>query len=190
MPKQISYRLSSEAVKAIQQAMKSQDSWVARRATMVYGLHSGQPPSAVARLHHVVLATVYATWERYQRGGIEGLKNRPRSGRPSKVTDEYRVQLETLMNQSPTVFGYAFAIWTADRLRLHLEQVTGISLSEATLLKTLEGLGYVYRRPKTDLTQRQDAADRQAFQDRLDTLKRGRKQALSGFSLWMKADSA
>lgn len=169
--------------------MKSRDHRLAARATLIHGLHCGQPPRVVAEVQQVSLSKVYATWWRYRAGGIEGLKNRPVSGRPRKVTEAFRSELEAVLSQPPAALGYEFTVWTAERLRLHLKTTTGIEVCEATLLNTLRELGYVYRRPKKDLSHRQDPADRERFRERLEELKRGRETAISAYSLWTKAAS-
>jgi len=189
MPKQINYTLPPDEVRNVQRAMKSRNSRVAERATIIHALHCGKKPPEVAELQNVSKSKVYETWYRYQAGGIEGLKNRPVSGRPTKVTAEYRAILERVINLPPVVQGYEFTVWTAERLRLHMKEATGIEVCETTLLNVLKDMGYVYRRPKKDLTNWQDADERERFQERLVALKKGRGTAIAGFSLWTKAAS-
>lgn len=189
MPKRIDYTLAPDEVKALQRAMKSRDRRVAARATLIHALHCGQKPSVVATVHDVSLSKVYATWSRYKAAGIAGLKDRPVSGRPRKVNADYRAVLEQVLEQPPAALGYEFTVWTAERVRLHMLAVTGIEVCETTLLNTLRDMGYVYRRPKKDLSHRQDPADREQFLARLEELKRGRGVAISAYSLWTKAAS-
>jgi len=47
--------------------------------------------------------------------------------------------------------------------------------------------GYVYRRPKHDLTNLQDATARQVAEEWLTELKKVPKRARSTYSLWTKA---
>ena len=46
--------------------------------------------------------------------------------------------------------------------------------------------GYVYRRPKHDLTNLQDLTAKQQAAELLEELKKGRSKTISGFSLWTK----
>lgn len=120
------------------------------------------------------------------RGG-GGIEEPPCEWSP---TDSYRSLLKQVIEEPPATFGYEFSVWTAERLRLHLREATGIELSESTLLNVLSQMEYVYRRPKKDLTHRQDEADRERFKQRLEELKKGQGVAISAYSLWTKVDSS
>jgi hypothetical protein len=67
-----------------------------------------------------------------------------------------------------------------------LEQKTGIRLSTGRFTMLLEREGYVYRRPKQDLTVKQDQAAKQQATELLDELKKGRNTPTLSFSLWTK----
>jgi transposase len=118
--------------------------------------------------------------------GIMGLQDQPRSGRPRKGTEEYCRLLQETLDTDPAVHGYSFTVWTAERLRDHLEQTTGIRLSIGRFTMLLEREGYVYRRPKQDLTVKQDQTAKQQATELLDELKRGRNMPTLSFSLWTK----
>jgi transposase len=80
--------------------------------------------------------------------------------------------LEGVLEQEPQTLGYAFTIWTVDRLRAHLEQQTGIGLSASRFRVLLQERGYVYRQPKHDLSALQDPAAREGAKRLLDELKK------------------
>jgi transposase len=94
--------------------------------------------------------------------------------------------LDEALNSDPASYGYSFTIWTTARLRQHLEQRTGIRLSQGRFVELLEREGYVFRRPKKDLQAKQDKTAKQQAADLLDELKRGQKVVISSFSLWTK----
>ena len=73
-----------------------------------------------------------------------------------------------------------------DRLRAHLEQKTGIRLSQTRFGMVLEREGYVYRRPKRDLSAKQNKAAKQQASELIEELKRGQNVVISSFSLWTK----
>ena len=64
-------------------------------------------------------------------------------------------------------------MWPSERLRNRLEQATGIGLSQSRFAMLLEREGYVYRRPKRDLTAKQDKTVKQQAAELLDGQKRG-----------------
>jgi transposase len=187
MPKQLNYTLNDEQLRQIEAAMRDDPrAEVVRRATAIHALHLGHPPEVAAQMVKAGKSTLN-TWHRQWRTeGIEGLANQPRSGRPPKANGTYQAALATALAQSPSDYGYTFAVWTLDRLSEHLEQVTGIRLSMGRLQVWLERLGYVYRRPKRDLRHRQNPEARAEMQLWLEEIKKTPLPVKSNFSLWMK----
>jgi transposase len=113
--------------------------------------------------------------------------NRPKSGRPPKADEAYVKLLEQVIDQDPQELGYDFSIWTAGRLRLHMQKETGIELGSTQFRVLLKENDFVYRRPKHDLTNLQDASARQAAEEWLEELKKVPKKERSTYSLWTKA---
>ena len=154
MPKQNDYTLTNEELKQVRQAMKDLDARVSKRATIVYNLHLGYDPKQLAQMHDVSLASVYNYFNAYKEEAVEGLADKPRSGRPQKATPEYIQLLEDTLETDPQTLGYAFTMWTQPCLRTYLAEQTNIDLSERTLQDLMHRLGYRYRHPKTDLGRR------------------------------------
>jgi transposase len=189
MPKQHDYTLSEKELKQIRKAMKHQNARLAKRATVVHSLHLGYAPQAVADMNAVSLASVYNYFNRFKATGIEGLRDKAKSGRPSKATPEYIALLEATLDSDPQEKGYAFTVWTQPRLRNYLAQETGIDLSRSRFHELMQRLGYRYRRPKRDLGHKQDPDLRQQTQIALDELKKEPRQVNSSYSLWTKQPS-
>jgi len=188
MPKTLSFKLDEEELEIIARAIKSDKRpEVRQRAMGLRMLHQGQSPKEVAEMMSVSQPTVYDWHHRWQAGGLEGLANRPKSGRPRKANAAYVELLEEVTEQDPQELGYGFTIWTADRLRQHMQSETGILLSQTQFRFLLKENGFVYRRPKHDLTDLQDPQAREAAEAWLQELKKAPKQARSTFSLWTKA---
>ena len=188
MPKKLSFQLIEEGLRAIAEAIKhDKRPEVRQRAMGLRLLHEGKAPKEVAEFLSVSQPTVYDWHHRWQRQGIEGLANRPKSGRPVKANQEYVELLEQVVEQDPQELGYAFSLWTTDRLRLHLKAKTGIELKPTQFRALLKENDFVYRRPKHDLTNLQDATARQAAEEWLAELKKVPKRARSIYSLWTKA---
>lgn len=187
MPKQIDYSLNEEQIAGLSEAIK-QDKRpeVRQRATGIRLLSRGDKPESVGEVMSVTGATVYNWWHRYQSGGIEGLANQPKGRPQAKADAAYLEALERALEQDPGELGYDFAIWTVERLRDHLARVTGVELSEGHLRVVMRQQGYVYRRPKHDLTSLQDPEAKAAARIELERLKKGRDQAIAGSSLWTK----
>lgn len=189
MPKHNNYTRTEEELAEIHQAMKGKNAKVVKRASMIHNLHQGYAPAEVAQLHHVSEATVYNWFNRYQAEGIEGLKNKPKSGRPPKADASYRQRLAQVVESNPQDHNLGFSVWTLPGLQAFMERETGIGLSQNRLSEVLQDEGYVYRRPKKDLGRRQDPVLRAQVKAAVDEVKKTHEQGISGSSIWTKADS-
>ncbi len=172
-------QLSESELLQLERAMRSdRRPEVRQRATAIRLLYMGKSPQEVAQALGVSLPTVYNWAARWRSGGLEALANRPKSGRPSKADEAYCCVLEETLTKSPAELGYDFAIWTVERLKAHLERVTGKSLSANRLRVLLHKLGYRYRRPKYSLTHLQDGE--------ANELKKRRSETMLSYSLLTK----
>lgn len=123
---------------------------------------------------------------RFLAEGRQGLADRPRQGRPPKLDAPARTELETALAASPLDYGYPVTTWTVADLADLLGQ-RGWRVSRATVSRTLAAMGYRYRRPRHDLTHRQDVEAVAAATHVLRELQnRGHLPGLaSGLSTWM-----
>ena len=190
MPKRREFTLSSEDLKVIEDTIAhDKRPEVVKRAMALRFLHLGHTPEEVAEMLLVAVSTVYTWCRRWEAEGVAGLANKPKSGRPSKATEAYCQQLDEALEREPAAYGYAFAIWTLDRLRDHLETHTGIRLSRGRFRILMQKRGYVYRRPKRDLTSKQDTDAKAQAAELIEELKKGRNLTISNSSLWTKRPS-
>lgn len=188
MPKQNDYTLTEEELEEVRVAMKSDKVKVARRANVLHSLHLGYPPYEVAKVHHISLGTVYNHFNRFKSEGVAGLPDKPKSGRPPKADEVYRQRLIQIVETTPNDLGLGFSIWTLPSLQAYMAQETGVHLSQNRLSEVLQDEGYVYRRPKKDLSHRQNPELRQQVKEALEEVKKAPKTVKSGYSIWTKAD--
>ncbi len=180
------YKLKKEEVELIEKAIKhDKRGQVRQRALAIQLLHQGYGPSEVAKQVAVTRRTIYNWWEQWQAQGLEGLADRPGRGRKRKANELYRQQVEAALEQQPRAYGYGFGIWTLKRLRQHLYEQTGLSLSRNRLRELLKELGYVYRRPKHALPEAEAEAVA-LYQQKLELVKKKPKPEKLNYSLWTK----
>jgi len=117
-----------------------------QRALAVLNLYQGYTPAQVAANLGFKPKTIRAWRRRFRAEGIEGLADRPRSGRPLKGDKHYQQVLEEALASDPEDLGLGFMTWSVQRLRIHMERQTGIALSEGRLRLLLKRLGYRYQR--------------------------------------------
>lgn len=188
MSRRIHFSLTTEELAAVETAMHhALQVEVRQRATAIRMLHLGHKPEVVAELLAVAPSTVWNWHRRYRAAGLEGLANQPKSGRPAKADTAYVEAVETALATDPRVLGYAFSVWTLNKLRLHLANITGILLSYSRFRALLRRHNYVYRQPKHDLSGLQDAEVKAAAEQLLDWLKKSPSATPpSSSSLWTK----
>jgi transposase len=188
MSRLINFTLNDEQVAEVEQAINhAAQPEVRQRAIAIRLLHLGHEPEAVAEMLAVAPSTIWNWHRRYRAEGLNGLANRAKSGRPAKADAHYRVEVERALDIDPRELGYAFSVWTINKLRKHLEKQTGILLSYTRFRALLSKHEYVYRQPKHDLSDLQDADAKAAAEDFLDWLKKSPSPSLpSSSSLWTK----
>lgn len=187
MPKARDYHVSNEDLAVIETAIRhDKRAEVRQRCTVIHLLHLGYKVEQVAEIQTVSEPTIYGWYDRWREGGVEGLAYRPRSGRPLKADDEYSSTLLEVIDKEPSELGYEFTIWTIERLRRHLENKTGINLSESRFRALLKRKGYRYRRPKYDLGHLQDKDAKAEAAELLEELKKRSSETISNSSLWTK----
>jgi len=188
MSRRIDFTLTNEQLAAVEQAMNhSPLPEVRQRATAMRLLHLGHKPETVAQMLAVASSTIWNWHRRYRAAGLGGLANRAKSGRPSKADAHYVSALERALETNPRALGYAFSVWTINKLRKYLETQTGILLSYTRFRALLCKQEYVYRQPKHDLSDLQDAQAKAAAEDLLAWLKKRPSQTRpSSSSLWTK----
>jgi transposase len=188
MPKKLNFQLTETELLQVTEAIrKDKRPEVRQRATAIRLLAMGRKPAEAAEGLAVQPTTIYNWFHRFRQGGLEGLANRPK-GRPKRKADEaYCQALEEAIEHDPGEYGYPFAVWTVERLREHLERETGVRMSVSHLRVVIRKRGFVYRRPKHDLTSLQDPDAKEQARELLEALKKGRsKTTKSGSSLWTK----
>lgn len=187
MPKRINYQLTESQLSEVEQAIKNHEELrVRERARIIRLLHKGYKPAEVADLLAISQGQVHWWRQRWQTEGLAGLSDKVRSGRPVIGTAAVRAALEQLLATEPKTLGYHFTVWTVGRLLRHLREKLDIQMHKNTLRNLLNDLGFVYRRPKHDLTSLQDATAKDAAQTVLDEFKKKPKLAKSNYSLWTK----
>jgi transposase len=166
------------------------DPRVRRRAGGLLLVAEGRSLTAAARLIHTAASRLIAWRARFLAEGRDGLADRPRAGRPPKLDAEARGRLERVLTQSPLDHGYPVTTWTVADLTDWLNR-QGCAARPRTVNRTLHAMGYRYRRPRHDLTHRQDAEAVASAKHALAELqKRGRLPGLdSAWSTWMNATS-
>jgi len=139
---------TSERAKLSRILHSREDGRIVRRAHMILQSAQGIRVPVIASAWDTTIQTVLKTIHRFNAEGLTALIDRPRSGRPAKVTEHYVDVLKGAVQHSPRELGYPFSSWTLKRLREHVGHQTGVLLNPRYLSSLMAKHGIVYRRPK------------------------------------------
>jgi transposase len=106
---------------------------VFRRAQAVHAVVAGHPISAVSATFHLANSALRKWGQRFAQEGPQGLRDRPRSGRPPKVTCELEQHLNRLVDQDPLEHGALYSQWSCRALATVLAQQTGVQLGRESV---------------------------------------------------------
>jgi transposase len=149
---------------------------VGRRATCLLLSADGEPATRIARVTGMspdAVSDVRRRWRKARGSRLRSLLDRPRGGRPAKVTAAYRRELRRALDKGPLALGYLLTVWSIARLRTHLKKVTGITVSRDWLRRLAHREGFVVGRPKHTLRGKRGEAQYRRAKNRLGQLKKG-----------------
>jgi transposase len=119
------------------------------RAQMVLlSAEKGLKAEEIAEITRESYITVLRWLKRYQAEGVEGLKDTPRPGRSTTVTEAYRTKLLEVVRRRPRSLGLEYSMWTLRRLADYLAEETGLRISHETVRRELAKDGIVFSQPQ------------------------------------------
>ena len=113
--------------------------------------------------------------KRYLAEGLEGLKDAPRPGRPSEITEDYRSKLLAAVRRRPRSLDQPYSLWTLQRLIDYLAEETGQRVSIETMRQLLKRNGIVLSRPQHKISSPDPdyRGQKKTVEDARDQLKAG-----------------
>ena len=137
------------------------DARVARRVQIVAWAKEGRTAPVIGQLSGDDARTVQRWVRRYNQQSLEGLKDRPRSGRKPKIPKDKEQALQERLDAGPTQAD-GVTTFTGRHLRGVLEREFGVIYSLDGVYKLLHRLGYSWLMPRPR-HERADAAAQEAF---------------------------
>ena len=128
------------------------------RARICWLSHQGQSVLAIRRAVGLADGTVRLWITRFNDGGLDGLRDRRRGGRPATYTPEQVGELIATSLTDPQALGLSFASWTLDRLAAYLHEYRGIAMQRSRIGEILPREGLRWRQQETWFGERPDPA--------------------------------
>ena len=117
---------------------QTKEACVFRRAQAVRDVVKGHRLQTVSDTLHFTYSALRKWVHRFDQEGIAGLTDRPRPGRPPKVTCELAKHLDRLVDQDPLQHGSIHSQWSCQALATVLARQTGIQLSRESVREVLK----------------------------------------------------
>jgi len=117
---------------------QTKEARVFRRAQAVREVVAGHHINAVSEAFHLANSALRKWVQRFAQEGPQGLRDRPRSGRPPKLTCELEQHLQRLVEQDPLEHGSLHSQWSCRALATVFARETGVHLGRESVRGVLK----------------------------------------------------
>src|SRR6187397_1411037 len=135
MPSALAIRTDRDAAELRRLARRERDGRVSARLLALANALDGLPREEAARLAGMTGQTLGDRVHRYNAQGIEGLRDRPRPGRPCALDEGRQAALKALVLRGPGLARGGCVAWRARDLRALAEERFGVRYGEGGMLK-------------------------------------------------------
>ena len=149
MPKTLKILHPEKVKREIEEYLSSnEDARFVRRLDAILLVLNGFPARSVACLFGVNPTTVQRWVHLVNNFGIEGLRDKPGRGRPSRLCKSDQLKLKEEIQKEPSEFGYDQARWDGKLLSYHLRTRYGVELKVRQCQNLFRQLGFSLKRPR------------------------------------------
>ena len=118
------------------------------RIRAVKRVESGESPEVVIKALGLTRPRIYEWIAKYREGGVEALRSRTSSGRPSKLGGKDLQKIYRLVvGKDPRQLRFEFTLWTRGMIRELIRQEFNVRLSDVSVGRLLHKLGLSPQRP-------------------------------------------
>ena len=117
---------------------QTKEARIFRRAQAVRDVVQGRRLQTVSDTLHFTYSALRKWVHRFASQGTQGFVDRPRSGRPPKLTCELAQHLNRLVDQDPLQHGSSHSQWSCQELAAALARQTGVQLSRESVRDVLK----------------------------------------------------
>jgi transposase len=158
---------SSEEIKSL--FNKDERYTIGIRLYAVYQVSLGQASRKLESLYNTSFKQITNWVHQFEESGIEGLKDKPKSGRIPKLAKENLLELSNLLkNNRPEEFGFNTATWNGPILMEYIKMHYGVEYKKAQIYNLLKKLGFSYQKGRGKYPE----ADEQKRKEFQETIKK------------------
>jgi transposase len=93
---------------------------------------------------------------RGKAGGVDALRNQPRSGATPKLTEQQRQLLPDILRRGAQTYGFVGDVWTQERIAAVIKREFGVSYHPDHVGRLLHSIGWSVQKPMERATERND----------------------------------
>lgn len=155
VPAPLPIRTDHDAAELRRFARRERDGRVSARLLALANALDGLPREVAAKLAGMTGQTLGDWVHRYNVEGVEGLRDRPRRGRPCALDEGRQAALKALVLKGPNLERDGCVAWRARDLCALVEERFGVHYGESGMLRLLKGLDLSWQKtrpvhPKAD----------------------------------------
>ncbi len=121
---------------------ESPGAWLGLKVAVIVLLLEGYRPTFLARLFGLTRMTLTRWVHRLNREGLGGLLEKPRPGRPMRLSSRVQEQARKDLERSPEECGLPRATWDGPTFAAHLQRRFGVKLKVRQAQNWLHRFGY------------------------------------------------
>jgi transposase len=135
------------------------------RLYAVYQVSKGQSSRKLEELYNTSFKQITNWVHQFEAEGIDGLRDKPKPGRPSGLSEAQKELLKELISHElPSAHGYNTDTWTGPLLLDWIEKTMKVTYKKAQIYNILKGLGFTHKRgrgiyPEADAEKQAEFAD-------------------------------
>ena len=148
MPAPVSVRTDFSAGELRRLAVATKNANQSRRLLSLAAVLEGMNRTDAARIGGMDRQTLRDWVHRYNAEGVEGLRDRPRSGRPCALDEGRQATLKALVLRGPDLERDGCVAWRARDLCALVEERFGVRYGESGMLKLLKGLDLSWQKAR------------------------------------------
>jgi len=157
---------------------KEKNPKVKERLLMILHAKEGRTSREIGNIIKKSFKTVTIWINRFNKEGIDGLKNKSKSGKPPKMNKGQFRKLKEYLEKSPKEFGYKQSFWTTKLVRIYILHHYITSYTDRHVQRLMHKFGYSLIKPRPRHIKR-NTSKKDEF---TETLKKTRKA-------WRRMDS-
>ena len=154
----------------------SQNALEFRRLRAIELYEQGWKPVRIAEALGVTRSAVSQWLKLYREKGIEALRYKKVTKKPTRLSEEQKSELLTMLRQGAEAFGYRGHVWTQARVGELIQRKFGVSYHPNHVGKVLKACNWTCQKPVLRASQRNDDAVRQWCTERWPELKKKPKK--------------